>query len=54
MLPNDFPVFLRVCRFHNELVAGKLEGARKIFADQIADQRAFDMKRFLKNGEATN
>ncbi len=43
MFPSDSPMFRFIRRLHDELVAGKLEEALQIFADQGANQGALDV-----------
>jgi hypothetical protein len=44
VLPSSSPVFIRASRLHNKLFARELEGARQVFADKGADQRALNVK----------
>jgi len=43
--PSRSPVFLWVGRFHDELLSGQLESARKVFANQAALHSALNVKR---------
>src|SRR5262245_7747651 len=43
VLPQDPPVLAWVRRLHVELVAGQLEKARQVLADEAPDERTFDV-----------
>src|SRR5208283_5392971 len=44
MLPSNSPVFLRVSRLHDELIAGQLECARQVFTDKGPHQCALNVE----------